>query len=68
MPTVAISIDLLSKMHAAIGAAKAYRSAQKEVAGYQSADAEIHAYEEREQLDLALAEYDRASAEVHHVE
>ncbi len=64
MPTVAISIDLLSKMHAAIAAAKAYRSAQKECSGDAWADADVHTYEEREELDLALAEYNHACAEV----
>lgn len=68
MPTVAISIDLLSKMHAAIGAAKAYRSAQKETVGDPTDDTDACTYEQRELLDLALNEYDRAGAEAHHGE
>lgn len=68
MPTVAISIDLLSKMHAAIGAAKAYRSTEKEAGVDQDNDLQFYLCAEREQLDLALDEYDRAGAEAHHGE
>jgi len=68
MPTVAISIDLLSKMHAAIGAAKAYRSTEKEAGVDEDYDLQSYLCAEREQLDLALSEYDRADTEAHHCE